>query len=67
MNETLPTAANDNAKTLVAVGVCNCHRCNVCNSCGVRRAVDAGLCGDCLEDALALCEERRNWQGDDTI
>jgi hypothetical protein len=56
--------ANDNARVPVLV-VCDCHRCNVCNGCGVHRAVDAGLCGECIEDALALCEERRNWQGDE--
>jgi hypothetical protein len=67
LNETLSLkTANDNAKPVVLVpAVCNCHRCNVCNNCGERRAVDDGLCGGCIEDALALCEERRNWQGDD--
>lgn len=60
--------ANDNAKPVVAApAVCNCARCNACDNCGVRVAVDRGLCGECIADALALCEERRNWQGDDGI
>lgn len=55
-----PSPANDNRDPFVPTSMKDL----LCDGCGVREHTRFGLCEECLEDARAEAEERRNFHPD---